>query len=192
MNTTIAKFLATNSPKIAYKTLNKQEIRLQCIKPEGTENGMLTFAIDENTTVGQLCEQNVSKGIQQKITKIVNGNIVGIIAPETRAVDLTNDGHHYRINQFFPERDDDPFFIGVSFMGNNRIKRFPILVEVSNGKTLNQLNMDLLMILAMKLQNFKFDVDPKWTYTPDNEHTILSAPSVGSNEIPLICILNDL
>lgn len=190
--------MANNSPKIAYKTIDKQEIRLQCIKPEGTENSILSFSIDENTTVGQLCERNALKGIQQKITKVVDGNIVSIVAPETRAVNLINDGHRYQINQFFPERDDDPFLISVSFLGNNRMKRFPILVEVSNGKTINELNMYLLMIFAVTIRNqqkpqiFKFDMDPKWTCTTDNEHTFLSAPSADSNEIPLIYVLDDL
>lgn len=194
MKSTIAKFLATNPPKIAYKTINTQEIRLQCIEPNGIGKEILSFPIDENTTVGQLRKQNLPKCVDQKITKIVDGIIMSIVEPETRAIDLMNDAYQYRINQFYVARGDDLFFISVSFMGNNREELFPILVQVSNGKTLTALKMDLVQTFLPKVyntSNFELAVDPKWTHTIDNNQ-ILSAPLVESNEIPLVCVSSDL
>ncbi|XP_055326657.1 ubiquitin carboxyl-terminal hydrolase 7-like [Sitodiplosis mosellana] len=195
MNTTVAKFLAKNSPKIAYKLANSQEIQLQCVRPNGTKADEQRFQIDENTTVGQLCEKNCPNGLLQKVTKITNGHIVGILPAETKAVDLSSDGHEYRINQFFHgiALGKDRLLVSVSFLGNNRRKRLPILVEVSNGETFLALGLRLMQILLVNMHNkpkFEFNVDPKWTHTPENE-TILVAPS-DLNDIPLVCVLNDI
>lgn len=199
MDVTVSEFLAKNSPKIAYKTVYFSEIRLECVHSDGIGNGVHSFPITETTTVRQLCEKNCPKGFEQKITKILDGNIVSIVPQDTNVLELINDGHEYRINQISRgiALTDDSFFICLSFMGNNQKNRLPILVEVSNGESLTALSFRLMNILKLNintkhLETFKFDADRKWICVTKDKNEILVAPSDKSNEIPLISLLSDI
>lgn len=194
MNTSVSDFLAKHSPKIAYKKSDCKSIPLQCVHSNGTEAGMRHFSTDETKTVGQICEENCPNGLVQKVTRLLDGNIISIVPPHTKLVDLINDGYEYRINQCEPGMlKNDSFHVCVSFLGKCRKKRLPILVKVSNGESLTALGMRLISILNLivnPLTKFNFRVDPKWTCTPENE-LILVAPT-DLDEIPLVSVFDDI
>lgn len=188
---TVSEYLESHSPNIVYKVVDRSKLHVQEVNRKGIAGGVRSIPIKKSTTIGQICDEFRSKHAQ--VVKIKNGLIQEVVASDTKAADLVDDGYAYRID-LYPTAihltdDDDTFNVCVKFMGDSPEGRLkvPVLVKYKSGHTLNSIGFQVFSLLGMTnmddVNDFQYSIDGKFIA---KEH-VLNKP-IDPESIPVVLL----
>lgn len=190
LNTSVGKFLESNSPNISYNAINA--IRLLQVASNGIDLEDIHFPITETATV-----QDVLNLYEKKLVRVVkmkNGLIDSIVSPTVKLVDLDSSQFEYRLDHYQRSSFNctDPFFVCIRFVKNSpkiRLK-IPMLVEINNRDSESVFHSRVVEAMGIGVQLFnqqrKFDIECDWVLH-ENGNRIFVKPQ-NSNKIPVVLI----
>lgn len=188
---TVAQYLKEHSANVEYKVIDRSTLHVQEVNSKGIANGVHPIPINKSTTIGQICDTYGSKHAQ--VVKMKDGLIQGVVARDTKAAKLVNDGYAYRIDLYptsaYSKSDDDMFHVCVKFIGDSSADRrqTPLLVKLKKGDTLNTVGMKVIGNLGMTniraANDFQYSIDDKFM---KKEH-ILDGPE-DPESIPVVLL----
>lgn len=172
---TVSQYLKSHSTTIDYKVIDRSVLDVLVVNSNGYSGGVQSIPINKSTTVGDICDGFESKHAQ--LVKMKEDVIDEIVARNTKAIKLVDDGHAYRIDlystSFGCTDENDMFHVCVKFMGDSPPERqkTPLLLKMKNGQTLNVIGLQLIHLLHMTnvkaYTDFQYSIDGKFA-KPDH------------------------
>lgn len=168
---TVSQYLKSHTTNIVYKVIDRSMLHVQVVNIKGIAGGVEAIPIKKSTRIGEICDSYGSKYAQ--VVQIKKGLIQGIVARDTKAADLVDDGYAYRIDLYptttshLPD-GDEALHVCVKLIGDSPPERLktPVLVKLQRGNTLNSIGFHVYSLLGMTnmkaLNNFKYSLDGKF------------------------------
>lgn len=170
---TVSEYMNSHSTKIEYKVIDVLNVLV--VDSKGYSGGVQSIPINRSTTVGDVCDSFESKHAQ--LVKMKDDVIDEIVARNTSANKLVDDGHAYRIDlystSFASTNESDMFHVCVKFVGDSPLERrkTPLLQKIENGQTLNVIGLQLINAVpienAAAYNKFQYYIDGEFA-KPDH------------------------
>lgn len=162
---TVSRFLRHNLPNIEYKVIDRSTFHMQNVNGSGIAGEVKSFAINESTTIGDICTENRGKFV----LRMKDGLIQGIVPYNTKAIELIADDYTYRFDRLQSLDHPDEFFICVKFIKDSPADRLqtPLLIKMRNGGRMKTLCLKVLSIVGCTtnlfeaINRFQFFIDGK-------------------------------
>lgn len=166
-NITVSQYLKHNSPNIEYMVIDQSKFQMQDVMSSGINCGMITVAIDESTTIGDICTQYGNA----RVLRMKDGLIRAIVPFNTKVTELITDSYVYRLERCQTTNQPYDFDVCIRFIKDSPAERVetPLLIKLRNGDTLQTLSLNIMGILANSRANdlfktmkqFEFFIDGK-------------------------------
>lgn len=175
---TVSKYLKSHSATIEYKVIDRSMFDVLVVNNKGIACGVRSIPINRSTTVGDIC---INYGFTHaQVVKMKDDTIHGIVARDTKAIKLIDDGCAYRIDLYstsilFPY-ENDTFYVCVKFIGDSPSERqqTPLLVKFENGKTLDVIGLQIVNLLGITnvgaFSDFQYSIGGKFV---KNDHVLV-------------------
>lgn len=183
-------YLQSYSANVEYKVVDRSTLQVLEVNSKGIANGVHTIPITKSTTVGEICDGYQSN--HALMVQMKNGLIHAVVARDTKAAKLIDDGHSYRIDlyQISPYiSGNDTFYVCVKFVGNSpeERKQTPLLMKIKNAQSFNCIGMQIFSLLGMSnmqaIKGFQYSFADKFV----QKEQVLQKPD-DPESIPVVLV----